>query len=73
MANAGAGLVGEELLTITTSRVTRYVDQMNLNVPEHINENPDQNNVPLSTTLERAFFLPLARKRQIGMNLTYRF
>jgi hypothetical protein len=29
--------------------------------------------VPGSTTLERAFFYPLARKRQFGMNLTYRF
>ena len=57
----------------TTSSVTRYVDQMNLNVPQYTNENPAQNNVPGSTTLERAFFLPLARKRQFGMNLTYRF
>jgi outer membrane receptor protein involved in Fe transport len=57
----------------TTSSVTRYVDQMNLNVPEFTNENPAQDNVPLTTTLERAFFLPLARKRQIGLNLSYRF
>jgi iron complex outermembrane recepter protein len=57
----------------TTSSVTRYVDQMNLNVPEHINENPAQNNVPGTTTTERAFFLPLARKRQVGLNLSYRF
>ncbi|HEY7740744.1 MAG TPA: TonB-dependent receptor [Steroidobacteraceae bacterium] len=57
----------------TPSSVTRYVDQMNLNVPQYVNANPAQNNVPGSTTLERAFFYPLARKRQFGMNLTYRF
>lgn len=57
----------------TPSSVTRYVDQMNLNVPQHINANPAQNNVPGSTTTERAFFYPLARKRQVGMNLSYRF
>jgi hypothetical protein len=57
----------------TPSSVTRYVDQMNLNVPQYTNSNPAQNNVPGSTTLERAFFYPLARKRQIGMNLSYKF
>lgn len=57
----------------TPSSVTRYVDQMNLNVPQHINENPAQDNVPGSTTLERAFFYPLARKRQVGINLSYNF
>lgn len=57
----------------TTSSVTRYVDQMNLNVPQFTNTNPAQNNVPGTTTLERAFFYPLARKRQVGLNLTYRF
>lgn len=57
----------------TPSSVTRYVDQMNLNVPQYVNSNPAQNNVPGSTTLERAFFYPLARKRQIGMNVTYKF
>ncbi|MEX2149752.1 MAG: TonB-dependent receptor [Steroidobacteraceae bacterium] len=57
----------------TMSSVTRYVDQMNLNVPQYTNQDPAQNNVPGSTTLERAFFLPLARKRQIGMNFSYRF
>jgi hypothetical protein len=57
----------------TPSSVTRYVDQMNLNVPQYTNANPAQNNVPGSTTLERAFFYPLARKRQIGMNLSYKF
>lgn len=57
----------------TPSSVTRYVDQMNLNVPQYTNSNPAQNNVPGTTTLERAFFLPLARKRQIGMNMSYSF
>lgn len=57
----------------TPSSVTRYVDQMNLNVPEFTNPNPAQNNVPGTTTLERAFFLPLPRKRQVGMNFSYRF
>ena len=57
----------------TPSSVTRYVDQLNLNVPQFTNSNPAQNNVPGSTTLERAFFFPLAAKRQFGVNLTYRF
>lgn len=57
----------------TPSSVTRYVDQMNLNVPQFVNSNPAQNNVPGTTTLERAFFIPLPRKRQIGMNLSYKF
>ena len=57
----------------TPSSVTRYVDQMNLNVPQYTNSNPAQNNVLGTTTTERAFFLPLARKRQIGLNMSYRF
>jgi len=57
----------------TTSSVTRYVDQMNLNVPQYTNANPAQNNVPGSTTTERAFFFPLPAKRQIGASFTYRF
>lgn len=55
------------------SSVTRYVDQLNLNVPQHVNENPAQNNVPGSTTLERAFFFPLAAKRQIGVSAKWMF
>ena len=58
---------------LTPSSVTRYVDQMNLNVPQFPNSNPDQNNVPGTTTLERAFFYPLAMGRQFGMNATFRF
>lgn len=57
----------------TPSSVSRYVDQLNLNVPQHVNANPAQNNVAGSTTLERGFFLPLAARRQFGANLTYRF
>jgi len=57
----------------TPSSVSRYVDQLNLNVPQYVNANPAQNNVAGSTNLERAFFLPLAAKRQFGANLTYRF
>jgi outer membrane receptor protein involved in Fe transport len=57
----------------TPSSVTRYVDQMNLNVPQFVNRNPQQANVPGTTTLERAFFYPLAAKRQFGATLAYRF
>jgi iron complex outermembrane recepter protein len=57
----------------TPSSVTRYVDQLNLNVPQYANANPAQNNVAGSTTLERAFFYPLAMKRQIGINASYQF
>lgn len=57
----------------TTSSVTRYVDQLNLNVPQYTNSNPAQNNVPGSTTLERAFFYPLPQKRQIGITAAYKF
>lgn len=58
----------------TPSSVTRYVDQLNLNVPQMVgNQPPELNNVPGTTTLERAFFYPLAAKRQVGLNLAYRF
>lgn len=57
----------------TPSSVTRYVDQLNLNVPQYVNANPAQNNVPGSTTTERAFFYPLAAKRQIGLTASYKF
>ncbi|MEO7773215.1 MAG: TonB-dependent receptor [Steroidobacteraceae bacterium] len=57
----------------STSSVTRYVDQLNLNVPQYVNANPAQNNIAGSTTLERAFFYPLAFKRQFGVTLNYRF
>jgi len=57
----------------TPSSVTRYVDQLNLNVPQYTNANPAQNNVPGTTTLERAFFYPLASKRQIGLTAKWKF
>ncbi|MCW5572158.1 MAG: TonB-dependent receptor [Steroidobacteraceae bacterium] len=57
----------------TPSSVTRYVDQLNLNVPQYTNANPAQNNVPGSTTLERAFFYPLAAKRQVGLTMKWKF
>jgi len=57
----------------TPSSVTRYVDQLNLNVPQFTNSNPAQNNVPGSTTTERAFFFPLPRKREVGLRATYQF
>jgi iron complex outermembrane recepter protein len=58
----------------TPSSVTRYVDQLNLNVPQIVgNQPPELNNVPGTTALERAFFYPLAAKRQFGMTLAYRF
>lgn len=58
---------------LTPSTVVRYVDQMNLNVATASNPNPAQANTPGSTTTERAFFFPLARGRQFGMNLSYKF
>jgi iron complex outermembrane recepter protein len=58
---------------LTPSSVTRYVDQLNLNVPQYVNANPAQANVPGSTTLERAFFVPLAAKRQFGLTMAYSF
>jgi iron complex outermembrane recepter protein len=57
----------------TPSSVTRYVDQLNLNVPQFVNANPAQNNVAGSTTTERGFFYPLAMKRQFGLTVSYRF
>lgn len=57
----------------TPHSVTRYVDQLNLNVPQHVNANPAQDNVSGSTTTERAFFFGLPAKRQVGASFTYRF
>jgi outer membrane receptor protein involved in Fe transport len=57
----------------TPHSVTRYVDQMNLNVPQHVNANPAQNNVAGSTTTERGFFFGLPAKRQVGASFMYRF
>lgn len=57
----------------TPSTVIRWIDQLNLNVPQYVNANPAQNNVPGSTTTERGFQHPLARKRQFGASVSYRF
>lgn len=57
----------------TPHSVTRYVDFMNLNVPQFVNANPAQNNVAGSTTTERGFFFGLPAKRQVGASFTYRF
>lgn len=57
----------------TPSMVTRYLDQLNLNVPQYSNANPAQNNVAGSTATERGFYFPLASKRQIGLTASYRF
>ncbi|MCB1623845.1 MAG: TonB-dependent receptor [Pseudomonadales bacterium] len=57
----------------TPSSVTRYVDQLNRNIPQYTNANPAQNNVPGSTTLERAFYYPLPNKRQFGMTVKWKF
>jgi iron complex outermembrane receptor protein len=57
----------------TPSSAARYVDQLNLNVPQYTNANPAQDNVPGTTVTERGFLLPLAFKRQIGVSATYRF
>ncbi|HVF16045.1 MAG TPA: TonB-dependent receptor, partial [Steroidobacteraceae bacterium] len=57
----------------TPHSVTRYVDQLNLNVPQHVNANPAQNNVTGSNTTERAFFFGLPAKRQVGASFMYRF
>jgi len=53
------------------STVVRYVDQMNLNVAP--NTNPALNNVPGTTTQERAFQYPLADKRRFGITASYTF
>ncbi|RYE01389.1 MAG: TonB-dependent receptor [Sphingobacteriales bacterium] len=55
------------------SSVGRYVDQLNLNVPQYTNANPAQNNAPGTTNQERAFQIALARKRQFGLTLEYDF
>jgi len=55
----------------STSTVVRYVDQMNLNVAP--NANPALNNVPGTTTQERAMQYPLADKRRFGVTASYKF
>ena len=67
----------------TPSSVVRYVDQLNLNMPQAVgNQDPALNNEhvipgnplsPLTTATERAFFYPLAAKRQVGVRFSMRF
>jgi hypothetical protein len=38
-----------------------------------VNPNASQVNVAGSTTTERAFFYPLAARRQVGLTASYRF
>ena len=83
LSNVSAGVEGDHLaLTFfinnlfddrTPSSVTRYVDQLNRNIPQYTNANPAQNNVPGSTTLERSIYYPLPSKRQFGMTLKWKF
>jgi outer membrane receptor protein involved in Fe transport len=53
------------------STIVRYVDQMNLNVVP--NANPALNNVPGTTTQERAFQTALPDKRRFGVTASYKF
>jgi len=62
----------------TPSTIIRWIDQLNTNVPQYTNANPAQNNWVsptgvVSTTTERAFQVPLAAKRKVGVVFTYRF
>ncbi|HKZ73848.1 MAG TPA: TonB-dependent receptor [Steroidobacteraceae bacterium] len=69
----------------TPSSLTRYVDQMNLNVAGAPNPNPAQRNVPvnpalpvsatnpLTTATERSFWYAMPQRRQFGINATFRF
>jgi len=57
----------------TPSSLTRYVDQMNLNVASAPNPNPAQVNVTGTTATERAFWWGMPPRRQFGLNATYRF
>lgn len=73
-ANWKASLFVENLTdNRASSSVGRYVDQLNLNVPQYTNANPAQNNAPGTTNQERAFQIALARKRQFGITLAYNF
>jgi hypothetical protein len=49
----------------------RYADLVNLNVAP--NGNPALDNVPGTTSTERAFLMPLAKSRQFGIQLSYDF
>lgn len=55
----------------TPSTLVRYADLVNLNVAP--NGNPALDNVPGTTSTERAFLMPLAKSRQFGIQLSYDF
>lgn len=55
----------------TPSTLVRYADLVNLNTGP--NANPAQDNVPGTTSTERAFLMPLAKSRQFGIQLSYDF
>lgn len=62
----------------TPGTVIRWIDQLNLNVPQYVNANPAQNNAPLpsgalSTPTERAFQMSLPAKRQFGLTASFTF
>jgi iron complex outermembrane recepter protein len=57
----------------TPSSLTRYVDQMNLNVASAPNPNPAQRNVAGTTATERAFWWGMPPRRQFGITASYRF
>lgn len=57
----------------TPSFGARYLDQLNLNVPQYVNADTAQNNVAGSTTTERGFVVGMPAKRQVGVNVSYRF
>jgi iron complex outermembrane recepter protein len=56
---------------LTPSTVVRFADLANLNIGPNVN--PAQDNVPGTTSVERGFLVPLARGRQAGITLSYRF
>jgi len=63
--------VNNALDDTTPSTLVRYADLVNLNVGP--NANPAQDNVPGTTSTERAFLMPLAKSRQFGITLSYDF
>ena len=55
----------------TPSTVIRFADLTSYNVTP--NENPALDNVPGTTSIERAFLYPLAQSRQYGITISYDF
>lgn len=63
--------VDNALDDLTPSTVTRFADLANLNIGPNVN--PDQDNVPGSTSVERGFLVPLATGRRVGISATFEF